>query len=260
MNLLATLTVTQDDYDAVHLVVAKREGTFDESDVVDWEQYCRTRSLGSFSRQPNLPRRFPRITIDLVGGDEPGIQVCDLVLWAIQRAALESLNVTGNDDWLKRLRVDVWSGGGPVGGAQEQVSATIGAAVERHFLPTLGGGKPRKPEELGRVELLKVMREIEADVSRVATMAPGHPRVGHLANELAEAAELLKGKIGNAGVLKVAEAFALCCDTLPIYDPTDAAAYVRILERRRVAAAVMDQTQVRWFTLAHFWSQSRLRP
>jgi hypothetical protein len=45
MNLLSALSAVQDDYDAVHLVVAKREGTFDEANVAGWDTYLRSRCL-----------------------------------------------------------------------------------------------------------------------------------------------------------------------------------------------------------------------
>ncbi len=88
MVLLGSLTVTQDDYDAVHLFVAKRQDTFDEAKAASWPKYWRSQCLGAFARQPNVPTRFPRMTPALVGGDEPGVQVCDVILWAIQRASL----------------------------------------------------------------------------------------------------------------------------------------------------------------------------
>ncbi len=256
MNLLAALTVTQDDYDAVHLVVARREGTFDEGNVADWGTYWRSRCLGAFAKQPNIPTRFPLMTIKLVGGDEPGVQVCDIVLWAVQRAALDALRATGNDDWLKRLGLTAWAGGGEVGGAQEQVSVTLGKGVKRNFLPNLSGGKPRAVGDLGEGETLILMREIEQEVVRVAALASGHHRVGHLANELGEVVTSLNGKPTVDDILKLASAFLLVCDTLPTYDPADAAAYVRVVERRRVAAAVVDVSQITSFGMAMLWSRS----
>jgi hypothetical protein len=257
MVLLGSLTVTQDDYEAVHLVVAKREGTFDDANVAGWQDYWRSRCLGAFAQQPNIPTRFPRMTITLVGGDEPGIQVCDLVLWAVQRAKLDSLKATGKADWMKRLGVKAWAAGGPEGGAQQETSLTLGMGAERNFLPAFGGGVPRLPEDMTSVEILDVLREIEAEVLRVARLAKGHPRVGHLEPELCQAATLLAGQPGLEDIVKVAETFLLVCDTLPTYDPTDATGYVRVMERRRVAAAVVDRSQIRWHTMSLFWRDSR---
>ena len=139
-----------------------------------------------------------------------------------------------------------------------QVSLELGKGVNRPFLPALGGGKPRLTEELGgNDEILKVMREIEADVLRCTEMAvAGHPRIAHLEPELSHASNVLKGKPGAEDIVKVAEAFLVACDTLPTYDPADARGYVRVLERRRVAAAVVDRSEIRWFGMAMLWSRS----
>jgi hypothetical protein len=253
MVLLGSLTVTQDDYDAVHLVVARRQGTFDEAQVAGWQEYWRGECLGAFAQQPNIPMRFPRMTLRLVGGDDPGVQVCDLILWAIQRAKLDSLTPTGNSDWMTRLGVAPWTAGGSQGGAQQEASFTIGKGVERSFLPRLGGGPPRFLEAMSGNEIAELMDEIEADVRRGATIASAHPRVGHLQPELDHAACVLDGQRGIEDIVKVAQAFLLVCDTLPTYDPADAMGYVRVMERRRVAAAVVDRTQLRWLSMARFW-------
>ena len=42
-GLVGGLTVTQDDYDSVHFLVAKRQGTFDEATVAGWADYWRSR-------------------------------------------------------------------------------------------------------------------------------------------------------------------------------------------------------------------------
>jgi hypothetical protein len=257
MNGLGSLPATQDDYDTVHLLVAKRKGSFDEEQIRGWPESWLEMGLQAFAKHPNIPMRFPRIRLSLVGGDEPGVQICDFLLWSVQRARLENLAPTGEQDWMKRLGLSARMGGGPVGGAQQEANLTLGRGVERWFMPNMTGGIPRALDRIEKRDLLELMREIEVEVLRVAAISPGHPRIGHLESHLRDAASRLANPTGLDDIVKVAAAFLLCCDTLPTYDPADASNYVHVIERRRIAAAVVDKSNQRWFSMGRFWLENR---
>lgn len=98
-TLLSTSTALQDGYDCVHVIVAERIGTFDQTHIQQWPDLVREQQLGSFVRMPALPCRFPRIVTTVGKPSDPGIQVADFVLWAIQRSKPNKLTPTGNRDW-----------------------------------------------------------------------------------------------------------------------------------------------------------------
>jgi hypothetical protein len=254
-NVLGVLHVLQDDYDAVHLVVASREGSFGASQASDWEADLYTKLLGSAADQPNIPMRFPRVTLTLVGGKEPGIQVCDILLWAVQRARFDALDAKGKREWVDRLGLRMDSATAEQTGPQATAQGVLGNFEERTFLPNLFQARPRTLEEMGTEQVGVLLRKIERDIHACeARASAGNPRIGHLQGRLASALERVSAeKASPNSLVELARAFLLVCDTLPVYDPANPKECERAWEKRRVASAVCNQTDIRWVAMTRYW-------
>ncbi len=86
-TLLGTSFVLGCDFDAIHFAIATRFGSFEPQQVDEWPAYCRKTGLEALVDMPQMPVRFPQITAVASDGQNPGVQVCDFVLWG--RAARE---------------------------------------------------------------------------------------------------------------------------------------------------------------------------
>jgi hypothetical protein len=84
---------------------------------------------------PQLPMRFPNVITTAANPEVPGLQVCDFILWALQRA---------KDDWKTRLGLRTWSLGGKVEGAHQQIDCMLGRDPEPPVAARDGtGGRAR---------------------------------------------------------------------------------------------------------------------
>lgn len=246
--LLSIMTALQDDFDCIHLFVAKREGSFEQRDIDQWPEYSTKMQFEALLHMPSMPTRFPPIVAKLVSPGEPGVQVCDFVLWATQRSRPDRLTATGKNDWVNRLGLHLWASGGVMGSAQHALHGTLSAGAERPFLPPRGVRPPREIESLGALEQWTLTRQIASDVHRAAVLADYTPRITHLAAALnrasaaCESAHRMSDNELGETLDRLMVAFLLVCDTLPVYDPTDGTAWGHAIEKRTLAASFIRKT------------------
>lgn len=248
--LLSALGVLQDDYDAVHFVAALRDKTFDANVAAQFPNYIREQMLHSAASMPQLHARFPRISMRATDGSDPGVQVCDFVLWAVQRARLDRLTPKGNDDWVKRLGLRLFAAGGVEDAAGQHLDGELGTGCDRSILMPEDAPIPRAYSDLGNRDLWDATREIAIDVHRAALIARDHPRIGHLVDTLESASARcdIAASVPFEELLQIItdlmEAFLLVCDTLPVYDVTHGAEWTRATEKRIVAGAMLSGENV----------------
>jgi len=250
--LLGTSFVLECDFDAVHFVIATRAESFDRRHVEDWPAYCRTTRLEALVDMPQMPLRFPRITAVAADGGDPGVQVCDFVLWAVQRAQLVKNKPTAKGEWVERLKLFVWASGGRVDGAHQTIRAQLGSdfIMGRFFMP--GVGATRSTEALTDAERFALVEDIAADVRRAAASAEGNPRIRHLIADLKAAVAALpriraeRPFEARDAANALLQSFLLICDTLPICNPSDAASSARAAEKRNLAARFLAGRQRLW--------------
>ena len=249
---LSAMSAFQSDYDRLHLVVARRDGTFAEQDVPKLLEFVREAGFYNVAQMPHLQTRFGAIDLQLADGKHPGVQVCDLVLWAIQRAKPEKLKHTGDTRWLERLRIFVWAQGGAEGGPQQKVAATLGKGVKPTLLLLPGTVTPRPLADLTGPEQWELVREMAADVHRATEIASASPRIKHLASDVAQASALCESAhtlsredLANA-LRAIMSTFVLLCDTLPVFDRHSVEACTRAAEKRDVAAEYLSRTGRLW--------------
>lgn len=244
--LTSIIEVLQDDYDAVHVRLAGRAGSFEEKDADEWPGYCRREFLASVVRLGMMPTRFPPIDAKLVDGRDPGVQLCDFVLWAVQRARPVALTLTGKRDWLDRLKLSLSGAGGAEGGPLQILQGRWGPwRRHRSIEPQDESPSVRDVAKLDHDERWRLVEGIAADLHRAMTAAPGSKRIGHLVPELTRAVAGLEA----AGTAPESErdehlqaifvAFLLVCDTMPVYDVREAAEWNRATEQRLLAAQVL---------------------
>lgn len=244
------------NYDAIHICLASRQGTFDEAHLREWHEYFLTTLLRGSMENPGFPTRFPRLDVQLADGREPGIQVVDFILWAVQRADYVTLKPAGKSDWARRLKLNVTSDGGIVDHAHQFLHGEVGKPVHRHELPPVLGGVPaRDPSSLNDGEKWTLLREIAADVHRAARVVAGNSRIGHFAETLREATAPSRASGWKteeellAALNLLLEAFLLVCDTLPLYDLTDPTVRTRTTEKRALAGAFLVKGLRLWVPL-----------
>ncbi len=239
--LVSASMAFQDDFDCVHVFIANRDGSFAQRDLDEWPAYCKRTQLEGVVHNPAIPARFPVVDAALVEAAHPGVQVCDFVLWAAQRSRPERLIPTGNDDWVRRLRLDLWASGSVENSAFQRLLGKLGEGVDRSIHPPAGAPIPRSVVDISDPERWELVEEIAVDVHRAKACAKGSPRIGHVVHLLADASAQcnrtgLEGRDLERTLSDLMEAFLLVCDTLPVYVTTDGAAWARAAEKRSLAA------------------------
>lgn len=240
---LGAMSAFQSDYDRLHLVVARREGSFVERDVPKLLEFVRDAGLYNISQTPRIQTRFCAIDFHLADGSHPGVQVCDLVLWAIQRANPQGLKHTGDAQLLERLRLFVWAQGGVNDGPHQKVAAMLGRGVKPKLLLLPGDITPRAPADMNTLEQWDLVCDMAVDIHAAARIASASPRIKHLASEVERAASLcekahtlLPGEELRNGLHEILTTFLLICDTLPVFDRNSIEACTRAAEKRDLAS------------------------
>lgn len=249
MSVLLTTQRTLDDHcDTVNFVIARRQGSFDDAQIAEWPNYSRNTQLESLARWPGgLPFRvrFPRITTRATNADEPGVQICDFVLWAAQRARPEMLTPTGKNDWLERVRFRPRSGGGQEKGAWQSFAGHLGRGARLRSPMLQNDRGARHPNQLDEDELFALLREIAADVRKAQAICRQHRQIGHLEEVLNAATSYLERirhdaiEDARVGLNLLVTAFLQLCDTLPIYDVMNEVESTRATEKRALAAGFL---------------------
>ncbi len=118
-----------------------------------------------------------------------------------------------------------------------------------------GACTPRAIEALTDVERFALVEEIAADVHRVAANAKGSSRIGHLIDDLNAAVAAIpnvRAEVpteAGAAANALLQSFLLICDTIPIYDPADAASSATAAEKRSLAAMFLSGRLRLWLPL-----------
>jgi hypothetical protein len=251
VNMLGTMSVLDDDYAFVYIEVARRAGTFDTFHAKHVAALFDEERLGSIIQDTaQIRARFPGFDIQISDGASPGIQVCDFLLWTVQRTKLR-----GDDRWQRRVGLRMLYESKEVDGHQAKGTYALGQPGEVEFLPN--SVRPRAPQTgtMPFADITTAMLEIEADVRRAhAEAMAGNRRIIRHADALTTAVNVLDGK-DSASVVAVARSFILICDTLPMYDPTDVTQATRASEKRLVAAFVMDDRFVNCVRTRDHWDR-----
>lgn len=87
----------------VFLVIEKRN-KLNERDVEKWKESVYRLFEGTSYDIPSYKTYFPKINILLAGKSNPGLQVVDYILWAVNR----SKKTPPNEIWMKRLAIKTW--------------------------------------------------------------------------------------------------------------------------------------------------------
>ena len=252
--VLGMTSVLDGDYDFINVEIAKRAGTFDTVHAERVAARLYEELLGSTVRHtPQMPVRFPGFNLHVSSGADVGVQVCDFLLWTVQRRKLKN-----DRKWQDRVGLHLLHESKEVDGHQSKGVYAIGRPRYAPFLPNFAS--PRSPQagSMPFAEITKAMLEIEADVRRAhAAAVAGNRRVRQHITALSAAVDLLDGKSYGA-IVPVARAFILVCDTLPLYDPTNEQESTRAAEKRLVSAFVLDErffangrTQDHWSRWLH---------
>jgi len=252
---LGLIRYAQSGFDRLNLEIAARTGSFTQHTLDHWLSEHITERLQAIPSQPILPCRFPEVKAEAVDSSVSGVQVCDFLLWAVQREDYQiDGTARGDDVWRKNVKFQrtfvVEDSGSPMA----HQTFVLGAGLEQRVLPKMGG-TPRRPEALGTDGIAEAIREVERLVRGAWEEANrGHPRIAHLLDRLAEAKHRLDTpNISDDDVRKIGKAFFLVCDTMPLYELTDAAAWCRISELRLVVGMTLDGTQITWSGMSTFW-------
>lgn len=155
-----------------------------------------------------IPFYAPNVVFRTVGKSEPGIQVVDFILWALNRRALKSC------PWVDRLGLKFAESSGAQNSPEKSQVWLLGRppAYERTLYPDGAFPLPEvRDEHWGWAA--ESIRKVLLELSRLRLP----PHVGHLAERLRELTPTLHREITSDAVKNAASLFLRFFDTFPLY-------------------------------------------
>lgn len=92
------------NYPAEVFLIIEKRNNLNNKDVERWKESIYRLFEGSSYDIPSYKTYFPKINIILAGKSNPGLQVVDFMLWAVNR----SKKIPPNEIWMKRLAFKNW--------------------------------------------------------------------------------------------------------------------------------------------------------
>jgi hypothetical protein len=243
-----------ESWDKVVLFVAERLSSFRAAHGDQWEEeFLEAISIGAIET-PLIPVSLPSITIQTCQASNPGIQICDFLLWAVQRKVL------GKDDtWFDRLKLKFSSSysfpNDPLSGNSYFLRTSICGkpilAIER--IPTADTVRSR----MNAGERDKAMIDIEALMKTLY-------RSGYvIKNEkLTSRFSLLIPKLREPRVqfddiVDLAMLFILIADEVPLYNSSNPQEIETTYFYKYICSLAANQRQITWFSMCRRWGDVR---
>jgi hypothetical protein len=248
---LATMSVLEEpDIARVRIVVASRS-SFTERDARQLERWFFDERVVANAELPELPTRFPQVDVMVRDAKaEPGLQVCDLLLWSAQRGEPDGTQ------WRQQVGLFGAVRASMPGDPQGVNQYWVGAVSEGHLSHVQPGG--RALSELGGDEIGRRLFQMEMIVTDQANLATGSERLRHLGPRLSRAAAMLaREDLGQEEYREVARSFLMILDTAPLYDASIPKEVAAAWELRRVATAIVRIGQVVSIRLIDEWARLR---
>ncbi len=178
--LLRASSTFQRDYDAVHLSIARRAGSFEDHHAQEWLDYCRQTELfalvGESCPSGPLPARHHRSGRGGCAWDS-GVRLRPVGGAARKAGPSNARSTHGDTTWLKRLKLRIAQAGGLVAGAHQGLEADLGTWERRDILPAFQGPFRALEGPVRRGPLSDLVEEITVSVRTAAALAPESPRI-----------------------------------------------------------------------------------
>jgi len=226
-RLNSALSILSNTHSSVPImVILEKRNKFGPHHAVKFVNYYYQQLELAIYEPPGIPDFFPRINIQILDKREPGIQVIDFILWALQKS-----KVLGTpSEWEKRLKIEptysMKEEDGPMLGDNYYLKKEIIDPLRSHP----NGALPSKDNKITNNDLANVYCTVESILHNLSKQVlPQH--VKHLEAKLKKLCSEIR-KLSNFGpnhVRKVASIFLRLFDTLPIYEGIDNVKMIKTL-------------------------------
>lgn len=210
--LLSNETVTNLKICDISFIVEKRKD-FTNDHVKNWvEDFNKGKELQVYE-YPSIPYLFPNITLEQRGKKEPGLQLTDFILWAIQRTKKSH----PDNKWFRCLNLKLshlfHSKEGLIQGGTYYLKEKVKSPLIKYPNNCLPVNDPTSNEELFNSYL--IMEQMLRDVSK--NLLPDH--VQHLKNMFDKVINglLNETSFSDRLIREASSIFIRLFDTLPIY-------------------------------------------
>jgi hypothetical protein len=220
------------DCDALHLSMEERSTIVTTETASAWVEDLQVRRLRLAAANPLVPFRFPPILLTVTSKTHraAGQEVCDYLLWAIQRACNPKASLAERRSWMRQVRL-IFAASFSLGGPWAGTERKLGRGLSLPFSTPLP--MELEPSAFSRPWIRIRRDEIAVIVTEASRLADhGERRLAHLRDLLRA---VRKRSVNEDAVPLLGAAFLLVCDTLPSYEPTDAFGHFDVCHRRAVA-------------------------
>lgn len=251
-----TLMISQmefliDNWDQIEIYIAERESSFSSNIKDQWEKEFVGLMGEVHLKSILIPVAIPELNIHVCGPDDTGVQICDFLLWAVQR------KIAGIEDkWVKWSSLQEQSnynvGGDPLSGHSFFLNDNI---QSKPMLPLLEIPTEKDFENLSFkdavIKIEKCLRTLYACSGKIKNKV--------IQNDF----NLIMQNIIHSDVIEVEDVqtivriFNLIADEIPFYDPKDKDLLNLIYFCKKVCSEVGDKQFAKWLFRSKEWIKIR---
>jgi len=249
MASLATVVVSHAKVDCAHIYLAQRQGSMPINVSVSWHSQFVDRLIKGAVALPQIPFYLPKLEIMVVGANNPGVQICDFLLWAAIRKYEENIRCTWADRVGLREAASSRSKGDPFSRKMYSVNAPIDYPLANVDLDLVQN--PFLPIDNDR--LLELLTFAEKTVHHYARVGlPQH--AAHLLDEIERVATAHRAAtISPEDFRQLARIFIIMADTVPVYNMQSADEINRTIQAKYYLGVVYKGEEIRWFWITRWW-------
>lgn len=255
-HLLSIISVhfTQGHFDTIEFFIAERQGSFEKHDKEQWTNDFIEAMVYSAIKTPQIPISLPEFHVTVTDGALPGIQVCDFVLWAVQRAVHRNDSTWFNRSGLlmsSSYRID----NDPLYGNNYYLNDYISNNI---LLPLESIPKPSDLEKHwtqngiynGMVNIELQLRSLANQIDCIKnTMLKD--RLIYLIPKLEEV------KLHKNIIIEMAKLYLLLADQIPFYDKNDESQIELVYHYKKICSKTADFYHISWVKFCNDWRNVR---
>lgn len=196
------------------------------------------------SHLPALYSIYPKITWTPCDKRNPGTQVADLVLWAVNNTIFDDKSKSIDAQDLMKLMNVSTSVSGKIPSDETEQEGRLGRYAINRQSPFFELERDRYPTGVNlnvRYEELRILLAlVEREIHKAAASTPAHAQ--HLAEELVKVSDILHrtSQIGPSQIQRMARVFLRIFDTFPIYQhlSKDDPVFAQLLRARHLMGSI----------------------
>jgi hypothetical protein len=240
----------------INLFVAQRDKSFPHGSERNWIESFYNALVNSSAASPQLKTTFPKLDVTIVNGQTPGIQICDLLLWATQR---NNRSENPKSDWFDRVKKSTSSRttipDDPLSMSDFYVNDHISPNFSEITYEVVWDEVDRLEQNIDKNTFLSLLAWVEGLIKQIHYEYSNI--ISHLNDYLESAVKIIEQKreLTIDEVKQICEVFIMIFDTIKVYQNYNDKQMIQALLAKRYAGIILTGDDARWLFMAKKWGR-----